>query len=91
MKARIFDAITLGYLTLVGLFVFGVPRDSFNKNVVLAFVCVLFGLGSSFLLSKIKIKTLGKYIFDPPYKKARFAAIAWYKLSMEPNFCCYFW
>lgn len=78
MKARIFDSITLGYLILVGLYTFGVSREDFSTNIVLALVCLALGFCISVLLSKIKIKSLGRYIFDPPYKKARFAAIPWY-------------
>ena len=78
MKARLFDSITLGYLILVALYVGGVSRENFSTNVTLAVVCLFLGFWISFLLSKIKIKSLGRYIFDPPYKKARFAAIPWY-------------
>ncbi len=79
MKARLFDSVTLGYLILVGIFVSGVSRDNFKTNLLLSIGCIALGFGISILLSKIKIKSLGRYIFDPPYKKARFASIPWYK------------
>jgi phosphonate transport system permease protein len=82
-KAIVFDAITFGYLILVGLFVSTNPSEATLMDVgflaMLTAAAMTAGGLLGFGLNKMKIKTLGENIFEPAHAKVHASTDAWYK------------
>lgn len=82
-KGIVFDAITFGYLLLVGLYVATNPSEETLFNVgflgILTCGALAFGAALGVVLNKLKLKTLGEHIFEPAYAKVTASTDAWYK------------
>lgn len=74
IKASIFDIFTFGYLLLIAFVVCFQPTEEQFLNLsagsLVALACFVVGAIIAVVLYKVKIKTLGLLIFEPPHKKA---------------------
>ncbi len=74
MKAKIFDTFSLGYLLLMSLVAVLRPEEEqlldLKQNFIVALICLALGFVLTLILEKLKKKTLGVLIFEPPHKKA---------------------
>ena len=83
IKQIIFDAFCFTYLACLLLLAVLQPNEeqmlNLSYNASLALLVFVVGLASTFLLSKSAVKTLGRIIFQPAYKRLEYTANAWYK------------
>ncbi len=82
-KRTVFDAIILGYLFCVLLFVIVSPSEEemlkLGRNTLI-FIAAMIGSGVlSFVINKAGQKTLGELVFEPAHKKAIAKDETWYK------------
>jgi phosphonate transport system permease protein len=82
-KRTFFDAIILGYLFCVLLFVIVSPSEEemlkLGRNTLI-FIAAMIGSGAlSFVINKAGHKTLGELVFEPAHKKAQAKDETWYK------------
>lgn len=81
-KGLIFDTITLGYLFVVAIAAVTTPTEEqlllLGQNTIIVLVCLAAALILSVVLSKMKIATLGQYIFEPAHEKMMRPPKSWY-------------
>lgn len=74
IKALVFDIFTFGYLLTLAAVVIVQPTEEQLLNLgvgsLVALVCFVIGAILTLVLYKLRIKTLGLLIFEPPHKKA---------------------
>jgi phosphonate transport system permease protein len=80
VKRSIFDSIMFAYLASVVLLAFAEDREAtlmqLGHNVWIFAGLVVLGVGLSFVLN-LKYKTLGEFLFEPPYKKVSAKESSW--------------
>ncbi len=82
-KRTVFDAILIGYLICVALFIIVSPSEEqmlqLGRNAIIFFAAMAGSAVISFMANKMGQKTLGELVFEPPHKKAQAKDETWYK------------
>lgn len=83
VKRSIFDAFMFAFIACTVVAVFTRPDEAemlkLARNATLFFGTAFLGVVLSSLLNSKNLKTLGEFIFEPPYKKAVAKEESWFK------------
>ncbi len=83
IKGLVFDTAVIGYLLIVALVAVIQPNEDalmqLGRNSVIALVALAGGAVLSVLLMKMKVATLGQFIFEPQHEKMMRPPTTWYR------------